>query len=246
MILILDMENSDNKDISLDILEINQNSDFNFPELNFSENKVIPEIKSTYDAESIKELQINNPTFANWWENSNGNFATSLRNALSKHGKLTQKQIDAAKRCISNINSNSNNKAQNTTNTSDPLALNKLVNSMRKAKKNGVKEPKMRLSTETFSFTVSFEDKDSKYKNALRILDDDNKYLGRILGNNFYKSNYVSEEVAKAIVDVCLNPDKSAITYGKKTGNCSCCGRLLNNHESVKLGIGPVCLSKFF
>ena len=30
-----------------------------------------------------------------------------------------------------------------------------------------------------------------------------------------------------------------------KTGNCSCCGRHLENKESVELGIGPICRSKW-
>lgn len=33
--------------------------------------------------------------------------------------------------------------------------------------------------------------------------------------------------------------------YGKKTGQCSCCGRTLTNQASIDLGIGPICMEKY-
>lgn len=33
--------------------------------------------------------------------------------------------------------------------------------------------------------------------------------------------------------------------YGKVTGTCCNCGRLLTNEDSIEAGIGPVCASKF-
>lgn len=33
--------------------------------------------------------------------------------------------------------------------------------------------------------------------------------------------------------------------YGKVTGTCCNCGRLLTNEESIAAGIGPICASKF-
>jgi hypothetical protein len=37
-----------------------------------------------------------------------------------------------------------------------------------------------------------------------------------------------------------------ASAYGKLTGRCVCCGRLLTDSKSVELGIGPVCLKRWF
>lgn len=39
---------------------------------------------------------------------------------------------------------------------------------------------------------------------------------------------------------------KLAKAYGYETGSCSCCGRTLSDPQSVALGIGPICLSKYF
>lgn len=36
-----------------------------------------------------------------------------------------------------------------------------------------------------------------------------------------------------------------AKAYGKVTGTCCNCGRLLTNEESIEAGIGPICASKF-
>lgn len=33
--------------------------------------------------------------------------------------------------------------------------------------------------------------------------------------------------------------------YGKVTGTCCNCGRLLTNEESIANGIGPICATKF-
>jgi hypothetical protein len=33
--------------------------------------------------------------------------------------------------------------------------------------------------------------------------------------------------------------------YGKVTGTCCSCGRLLTNEESIAAGIGPICATKF-
>lgn len=37
-----------------------------------------------------------------------------------------------------------------------------------------------------------------------------------------------------------------AADYGKLTGRCVCCGRLLTDSKSVELGIGPVCAKRWF
>lgn len=39
---------------------------------------------------------------------------------------------------------------------------------------------------------------------------------------------------------------KAAAEFGALYGQCICCLRTLDNEESIKLGIGPICLSKHF
>jgi Family of unknown function (DUF6011) len=37
-----------------------------------------------------------------------------------------------------------------------------------------------------------------------------------------------------------------AAKFGALYGQCICCLRTLDNEESIALGIGPICLSKYF
>lgn len=38
---------------------------------------------------------------------------------------------------------------------------------------------------------------------------------------------------------------EQAAAYGHQTGRCMICGRELTNEESIKIGIGPICLKGF-
>lgn len=68
------------------------------------------------------------------------------------------------------------------------------------------------------------------------------KYLGKITRQR------VSEfpaSVREILEMAAADPLSAAVRYGRETGNCSCCGRELNNPESIRLGIGPICRAKF-
>ena len=39
---------------------------------------------------------------------------------------------------------------------------------------------------------------------------------------------------------------ETAARFGSLYGTCICCLRTLDNEESIALGIGPVCLTKYF
>jgi len=49
------------------------------------------------------------------------------------------------------------------------------------------------------------------------------------------------QDQLRAIV---ANQREAAIAYGKLTGTCGCCGRKLEDAESVARGIGPICAEK--
>lgn len=46
------------------------------------------------------------------------------------------------------------------------------------------------------------------------------------------------------VQEIMANPKAMAIQFGRRTGTCAICGRHLDNKESVKLGIGPICAEK--
>lgn len=252
------MEKSENnsKDSELEVQE-HLNKDYSFPDLFNNSNSVKVDNASTLISNPNKnneklliEFEQANAEFADWWNNTDYDFAISLRKSFLKNGKLSDKQLAAAKKCISKKITKKNDVDTEQNDNIDQTGLSgiaELVSSMWRARRNGVKEPKMRLFAENTSFNVVFEnDENSKYNNSIRILSDDGQFLGRILGKKFYKSNYTPDDVANQIIETCSNANKSAISYGRRTGSCSCCGRPLNNEESVRLGIGPVCRTYFF
>lgn len=232
-------------------------NDYSFPDLfnsnvesskNITESVIQPILKT--NEELLYEFENDNSDFAQWWNNTNYEFALSLKQSFLKNGKLSDKQLSAAKRCIQKNKSDKEKIDIEQNDKIDSVGLSgisELISAMWRARKNGVKDPKMRLFADQISFCVTFDNDDaSKYKNSLKIVSEDGKILGRILGKTFYKSNYTSDEIANQINDTCSNANKSAVSYGRKTGACSCCGRTLNNEESVRLGMGPVCRTHFF
>ncbi len=46
----------------------------------------------------------------------------------------------------------------------------------------------------------------------------------------------------RAILD---NPQEAMVAYGKLTGTCGKCGRILEDPESIAAGIGPICAESF-
>lgn len=51
-------------------------------------------------------------------------------------------------------------------------------------------------------------------------------------------------ERGKALALLAINPTSYSAEYGKHTGTCGVCARLLSDPESVARGIGPVCASR--
>jgi hypothetical protein len=72
-------------------------------------------------------------------------------------------------------------------------------------------------------------------------------YVGKISPQGkFYTAYKASKDAIEAVV--ALNDGdmlELAVAYGKATSNCSCCGRFLENEESVRLGIGPICRERW-
>jgi hypothetical protein len=71
-------------------------------------------------------------------------------------------------------------------------------------------------------------------------------WLARIKDGKLSKSYACKPEQAEEIARLASDPEASAVAYGKAYDHCSCCGKFLENPESVARGIGPVCWGKYF
>lgn len=106
------------------------------------------------------------------------------------------------------------------------------------AQSNGVKRPKLRLDTFTFSLAPAH----GVNAGALYVKEGE-EYCGKITGGKFIATR--SCTASDRILAVASDPANAAVAYGKRFGSCSCCGRELTNHASIDLGIGPICAQKF-
>ena len=70
------------------------------------------------------------------------------------------------------------------------------------------------------------------------------EYIGRIFEGKLL-AKFMGPDLLKQIVETMNSPQEAAVRYGHQTGQCSICGRRLDNKISIALGIGPICNEKF-
>jgi hypothetical protein len=75
------------------------------------------------------------------------------------------------------------------------------------------------------------------------------KRVGEVKGMLYFPNNRISEKVQKLISVQLMMLAKYKMdfmqAYGREWGVCFVCGRQLENEESVRLGIGPICRERF-
>ena len=103
-----------------------------------------------------------------------------------------------------------------------------------------LKAPKLRVA----GMTISHAKATSANAGAIYVKAA-GTYLGKIMGGKFIRSRDCDDASEAAVLEIANDPKEAAIKYGRVTGCCACCGRPLENKESVERGIGPVCAEKF-
>lgn len=181
------------------------------------------------------------------------NFAVSVWAALNKYGHLTDAQLEACARFMAADDARALAKeakvvevakaAESANAILTTEALDNLMASLKQASAKGLKKPALRFE----GFTVTMAGAASKNAGGL-YLKDGGVYLGKIVDGKLTASweakrvDGLLDRIAAAMVD----PVEAARAYGKRTGHCSCCGRLLTDPVSVEKGIGPICEENFF
>lgn len=124
-------------------------------------------------------------------------------------------------------------------NTSNLSSLELLFNA---AAARGFKTPSIR------AMGLRFKRAPDSGRNAGSIYVTQNSdYLGKIQNRLFwpvFRVDQRSAVILSDIAEVMDNPQDAVIKYGHRTGQCGICGRRLDNAQSVKLGIGPICAEK--
>jgi len=108
------------------------------------------------------------------------------------------------------------------------------------AKDNGIEAPRLALGH--FLFMAA---KPASRNPEHIYIKHDGEYLGKLKDGVLTLGPPMAEELLAELRELIVDPGESAKAYGLRTGKCSCCGRTLTNHESIDLGIGPICRAKY-
>lgn len=186
-------------------------------------------------------------------------FAASLQSAVLRYGALTPKQLAAAEKCAAKLAAKkvADLPMQNSDLTDvfglefdtpviaaptpkPTMKTDRLTAAFDAAKAKGLKRPVLRFE----QFQASLAPATGRNPGAIYIKAN-GEYVGKIAANGEFFSRNCEPELRAAIEAAIADPLAAAIAFGRRTGQCSCCGRELTNGESIDRGIGPICADKF-
>lgn len=209
--------------------------------------------RESYQAKKVEEFRAHKARVEAWgdehvdvlkWVDSAAargfEFAISLRDRLNSVGTLTEGQVAAVRRAIQKSQERRTEQAANAPSVAGE-GFQRLLASFETAKSNGLKSPKVRIGS------LSFSPAKAESANAgFLYVKSAGEYAGKISpdGRLFACSN-VDQATRDQIVRVGRDPLAEAVAHGKATGQCSCCGRELTDPASIAAGIGPICAENF-
>jgi hypothetical protein len=167
-------------------------------------------------------------------------FAVSLRASLLRYGSLTENQVAAVRRSIQKSQERREAAAANAPSVAGE-GFQRLLASFKTAIENGLKAPKIRIGTLTFSPA-----KAASQNAGFLYVKANGEYSGKISPEGrLFACSHVDQATKDLIARVGQDPLAEAVAHGKATGECSCCGRELTDPASIAAGIGPICAKKF-
>lgn len=181
-------------------------------------------------------------------------FAASMRDALTKYGHLTERQLAAVTNAAVKSAARKAEWAEQAARESDSKAaalavdVSAIEEAFAVASSNGLKRLALRLDDFKFKpAPATGRNAGAIYVTSLVDTDreGDTLYLGKIIAGKFNASKFISPELAARIVAAAADPKGAAIAYGKRTGSCCVCARELTDPASVEAGIGPICATKY-
>ena len=164
-------------------------------------------------------------------------FAASLQSQYRNTGRLSDRQIAAAHRCMAAFNA-----AQERAATAPEATCAAIETAFDKAKEAGLLRPRLTFAAVKFSPAGA----SSRNPGAIYAKDTESGvYLGKFASGRFVRSRDCSDEQQSEVLRIAQDPFKAAVEHGKLTGGCCVCNRTLSDPVSVANGIGPICAKKF-
>jgi len=157
-------------------------------------------------------------------------FAKSLVHQYSSKGYLSEKQFWWVGKLIEEADAPSAPKEE--------PAFPNLRAAILRMKDKGAKAPALRFAGVTISMA-----KDESQNRGFFYIKVNGDYAGKIspTGRLMAGGGFTKDQVKAWLAGPELNPEDAAVSYGRETGRCSCCGAKLTNAISIELGIGPIC-----
>ena len=167
-------------------------------------------------------------------------FAQSIVQTINNKGELTDGQLEAVRRGMEKRKANKAAKQEIEDNkeTIDLTRINELLST---AISSGLRKPRLNIG----QLSISVAPSHGRNAGCLYIKDNRN-YAGKITKDGkFFGIHEARNEIEGELLVIAKDPLEAAIVHGRKTGQCACCGRELTSHESIELGIGPICRNKW-
>lgn len=178
-------------------------------------------------------------------------FARSLASQFERKGYLTLPQSEAAARMIAKAKQRLEDEANlaevRAADREQIVRFPRILQMFAAAREAGLKRAKIRFAdADGNPIILTAAGSSSKNPGSVYVTDDrpygSNLYFGRIAPDGvFVKGRDINAAVVIALVQVEENPAAAAAAYGRRTGCCCFCSRLLTAEDSVSVGYGPIC-----
>lgn len=192
-------------------------------------------VQAVFDAENpgVSEFIAKN---AHW-----SNFLREMLDVYRERGALTEAQLRGvqstrAKCAARDEERNRERAAKNATVDLSPIHA-----MFAKAQAAGLNKLQYRAE----GLVLSLAKPGSANPGAIYVKRRDGTYVGKVVRQTFEARWETNEDDKAALRMIAENPAEAAERYGRKTGECSCCGRELTDPASIAAGIGPICATKW-
>lgn len=141
--------------------------------------------------------------------------------------------------------------------TDQIIAHLKILDLLHKANESGIRYPKIRMNTEVeLDLQLSLAGPNAKFPGCVNLTNGigynqpGNHWYGRInrdgkIAYPRFTTEDEKETIEYELLQFGKNPAGYAKLYGKETGGCMFCGKTLTDPQSIAVGYGPVCASRY-
>lgn len=169
-------------------------------------------------------------------------FAGSMVQAYAQYGHLTERQVVASRNMLAKIEQTRLEREAQKAANAVTVDLSSIRAMFDVAMGNGLKRPTYRAE----GLVISLAPASGRNAGHMYVKTIEGEYQGKISPDHqFHPVRSVEETTKIALLTIAADPKAAAIRYGRLLGNCSVCGRLLTNQDSIDAGIGPICASRF-